>query len=458
MKTTTAVGTGGFLRGGRGPGEQGPGPVGHPSQHHELGPFAAPEHVAVTTHENRGFVGRESGDREVFGPHHAVGDQWRRGGAGREDHELAGVLNLAVRGEHDLALEQRNPVGKELAAHVRGEDALEVVDAVRLAQFGGGLQGIEAEVGKDADPANLFHGRAVDLFDLAHHEVEAAVVGDHDRELVDRNSFAPLHDVDANNVGADSTDPGGNEAQRTGSIGEPHAHKDVDFSLTIAGRCRSHGDQPTKWALPEYEHGVFSPDSYSWPVTQRIGVLGGTFDPVHNAHLAVAADVRDALGLDEVLLVPAGDPWQKRGQVVASAADRLALAARAVEGIDGVSVSAVEVDREGASVTADTLEALQAPDRTLFLILGADAVANMGTWRRLEDTRHLADVVVVERAGDLEVWPPGEGWRVHHVPIPRLDISSTDLRERLASGRPVVGLMPPAVVKEIHQRGLYTGD
>ena len=128
------------------------------------------------------------------------------------------------------------------------------------------------------------------------------------------------------------------------------------------------------------------------------------------------------------------------------------------KGSTGCQVSAVEVEREGASVTADTLEALQAPDRTLFLILGADAVANMGTWRRLEDTRHLADVVVVERAGDLEVWPPGEGWRVHHVAIPRLDISSTDLRARLASGRPVVGLVPPAVVEEIHQRGLYTGD
>lgn len=202
----------------------------------------------------------------------------------------------------------------------------------------------------------------------------------------------------------------------------------------------------------------FRPTRTILPVTERIGVLGGTFDPVHNAHLVVAADVRTALGLDEVLLVPAGDPWQKRGKVVASAADRLALVERAVEGIDGVSASAVEVEREGASVTADTLEALQRPGRTLFLILGADAVANMGTWRRLDDTRHLADVVVVERAGDLEVWPPGDGWRVHHVAIPRLDVSSTDLRERLASGRPVVGLMPPAVVAEIHLRGLYTGD
>jgi nicotinate-nucleotide adenylyltransferase len=189
---------------------------------------------------------------------------------------------------------------------------------------------------------------------------------------------------------------------------------------------------------------------------ERIGVLGGTFDPVHTAHVVVACEVLDQLALDRVLLVVAGDPWQKRGRVVASAADRLALARAAVEGIDGLEVSSVEVEREGPSVTADTLEALQAENRTLFLVLGADAVANMGTWRRLEDTKHLAEIVVVERAGDLEVRPPGEGWRVHHVAVPRLDISSTDVRARLAAGRPIAGLVPPAVVNEIARRGLYT--
>jgi nicotinate-nucleotide adenylyltransferase len=193
-------------------------------------------------------------------------------------------------------------------------------------------------------------------------------------------------------------------------------------------------------------------------VAERIGVLGGTFDPVHCGHLAVAGDVRDALELDEVLLVVAGDPWQKRGTVVASAIDRLALVEIAVERIDGVRASAVEVERDGASVTADTLEALQAPGRTLFLVLGSDAVANMDTWRRLDDTRALADVVVVERAGELQVSPPGEGWRVHHVRVPRLDISSTDLRERLATGRSVAGLMPDEIVTEIRRRGLYTGN
>jgi nicotinate-nucleotide adenylyltransferase len=192
-------------------------------------------------------------------------------------------------------------------------------------------------------------------------------------------------------------------------------------------------------------------------VVERVGVLGGTFDPVHCAHIAVAAEVKDALELDEVLLVVAGDPWQKRGQVVASAADRLALVQCAVEEVDGVRASAVEVERPGPSVTADTLEALHAPGRSLLLILGADAVANMSTWRRLDDTRDLAELVVVERAGDLEVWPPGEGWRVHHVRVPRLDISSTDLRARLATGRTVAGLVPAAVVTEIRRRGLYTG-
>jgi nicotinate-nucleotide adenylyltransferase len=192
------------------------------------------------------------------------------------------------------------------------------------------------------------------------------------------------------------------------------------------------------------------------PRTERLGVFGGTFDPVHNAHLVVATEVRTQLDLDRVLLVVAGDPWQKRGRVVASAAERLALTALAVADIDGVEASAIEVERDAASVTADTLEALAAPQRELFLVLGADAVANMPTWRRLDETRHLATVVVVERAGDAHAEPPGPGWPVERVAIPRLDISSTDLRARLRAGRPVEGQIPHEVVREIRRRGLYT--
>ena len=154
----------------------------------------------------------------------------------------------------------------------------------------------------------------------------------------------------------------------------------------------------------------------------------------------------------------AGDPWQKRGRVWASAADRLALVDAAVDGVDGVEASALEVEREGPSVTADTLEALATPGRDLFLLLGADAVANMPTWKRLEETRELATVVVIERAGDIHAEPPGPGWRFERLPIPRLDVSSTEIRARLSAGRPIDGLVPPAVINLIRSRGLYTSS
>ncbi len=187
---------------------------------------------------------------------------------------------------------------------------------------------------------------------------------------------------------------------------------------------------------------------------ERVGVLGGTFDPVHVGHLVAASDARAALTLDRVLLVVAGDPWQKRGEVIASAADRLALVEAAVAEVEGLEASALEVEREGASVTADTLEDLAAPGRDLFLLLGADAVANMSTWRRLDDTRDLATVVVIEREGEHAV-PPGDGWSVEHLAIPRLDVSSTEVRSRLQRGFPVAGLVPSAVVRQIRDRGLY---
>jgi nicotinate-nucleotide adenylyltransferase len=190
--------------------------------------------------------------------------------------------------------------------------------------------------------------------------------------------------------------------------------------------------------------------------SERIGVLGGTFDPVHVGHLVAGVDAKAALALDRVLFVVAGNPWQKSGRVVASAADRIALVEAALEDVDGLEASSVEIDRDGPSVTADTLEALGGPGRDLFLILGADAVANMSTWKRLDDTRPLATVVVVERAGE-HAHPPGDGWRVEHVAIPRLDVSSSDVRTRLAEGRPIDGLVPPVVVREIERRRLYTG-
>jgi nicotinate-nucleotide adenylyltransferase len=190
--------------------------------------------------------------------------------------------------------------------------------------------------------------------------------------------------------------------------------------------------------------------------SERVGVLGGTFDPVHAGHVVAAVEARSTLRLDRVLFVVAGDPWQKRGRVVASAIDRLALVEIAVDGIEGLEASSLEVERDGPSVTADTLEVLSAPGRELFLLLGADAVANMPTWKRLDDTRGLATIVVIERDGE-HADPPGSGWHVEHLPIPRLEVSSTDVRERLARGLPIDGLVPTAVVESIKERGLYTG-
>ena len=187
----------------------------------------------------------------------------------------------------------------------------------------------------------------------------------------------------------------------------------------------------------------------------RLGIYGGTFDPVHIAHIVVATEVRHALGLDRVLLVPAGDPWQKAGRVVASKTERAEMCEAAISGIHGLEVSRVEVDRTGPSVTADTLEVLGGPDRELFLILGTDAAANLPTWRRLAETRDLATVVVVEREGE-HADPPDPTWRFVHVPIPRLDISSSDLRARLAAGRPVDGLVPAAALQWIRDHDLYT--
>jgi nicotinate-nucleotide adenylyltransferase len=195
--------------------------------------------------------------------------------------------------------------------------------------------------------------------------------------------------------------------------------------------------------------------------SERIGVFGGTFDPIHVAHVVAAVEARRALGLDRVVLVPAGDPWQKRGSVVAPAADRLAMVRAAIVGIEGLEVSPLEVERNGPSYTYQTLEALSRPGRDLFLIVGADVAATMPSWVGVEHLPGLATLVVVDRAEDQ---PPEEGrpadglpagWRCERVSIPRLDVSSTDLRARAARGWPLDGLVPPGAVRLISERGLY---
>lgn len=190
---------------------------------------------------------------------------------------------------------------------------------------------------------------------------------------------------------------------------------------------------------------------------ERLGIFGGTFDPPHVGHLVTAVDVRHACALDRVLLVVNGTPWQKVGsRPISSAEDRYALVRAAVAGVPGLEASRIEIDRGGASYTADTLEALlaQDPARELFVILGSDAAALLPTWERVEAVRRLATVVVVERPGGSP-GAPLAGWRWIDIEVPRLEVSSTDLRARVADGRPLDYLVPAPVVSRIRELGLY---
>jgi nicotinate-nucleotide adenylyltransferase len=185
-------------------------------------------------------------------------------------------------------------------------------------------------------------------------------------------------------------------------------------------------------------------------------VLGGTFDPLHIAHLVAAAEARYALDLDRVLFVVANDPWQKRDRTVSPAEDRYAMVAAALEGVEGFEPSRVELDRGGESYTADTLAELRAqlPDAELFLLVGADVAKELHTWKRVDDVRRLATIAVWRREG-IDVVSPGRGWRMVEVDMPYFEVSSTELRARAAAGHPLDWLVPDAAVRLIRERGLY---
>jgi len=191
-----------------------------------------------------------------------------------------------------------------------------------------------------------------------------------------------------------------------------------------------------------------------------LGVLGGTFDPIHVGHLVAAVNVRHALDLDLVLLVVANRPWQKEGtRPVTPAEDRLAVVRAAVGQVPGVEASDLEIVRSGISYTADTLAALHAaePAADLVLVIGADVAATLHTWERLDEVRARCRLAVVNRPGAPPPRVPG-GWRAEVVEIPALEVSSTDLRARVADGRPLDYLVPEAAVHEIRRRGLYAPE
>jgi len=197
-------------------------------------------------------------------------------------------------------------------------------------------------------------------------------------------------------------------------------------------------------------------------VTTRIGVFGGTFDPVHVGHLVAAVNARYTLELDRVLLVVANEPWQKADErPVTPAVDRFALVAAAVSESEGIEASDLEIRRGGPSYTADTVIELGAlhAGAELFVIVGADVVPGLSTWQRVDEVRELATLVVVNRPGaaavDIATSPHLRGFRAVAIEVPALEISSTDLRDRAATGRPLDFLVPGPAVRLLRERGLY---
>jgi nicotinate-nucleotide adenylyltransferase len=190
----------------------------------------------------------------------------------------------------------------------------------------------------------------------------------------------------------------------------------------------------------------------------RIGVFGGTFDPIHTGHLVAAVNAKYAADLDLCYFVVANVPWQKEGmRELTPARIRYSLVERAIEGLEGFEVSDIELRHGGHSYTVETLRGLREmhPEDDLVLVVGADAAANLPTWERSEDLPSLAELLVVSRPGfsPPERVDPWSCWSV--VEIPSLDISSTDLRSRARDGRPLDFLLPRFAIEFIAETGLY---
>ncbi len=194
---------------------------------------------------------------------------------------------------------------------------------------------------------------------------------------------------------------------------------------------------------------------------RRVGLLGGSFDPVHHAHVALADAALDHLHLDALRWIPAGAPWQ-RPPLGASPADRAAMVALAIAGRDGMTVDPIEVNRAGPSYTSDTIDAMVGEDVQLVLILGGDQLANFCTWHRWQDIATHAELAIAARDGllpdtpePLAQWLSAQGRRLSDLPMPAMPVSASLVRRRLAQGEPVDDLVPAAVVQYIRDHRLY---
>jgi nicotinate-nucleotide adenylyltransferase len=193
---------------------------------------------------------------------------------------------------------------------------------------------------------------------------------------------------------------------------------------------------------------------------RRVGVMGGTFDPIHNGHLVAASEVAARFTLDEVVFVPTGQPWQKSNRDVAPAEDRYLMTVIATASNPMFSVSRVDIDRPGETFTIDTLSDLRREygDTTeLFFITGADALAQIVGWHQSDELFKLAHFVGVTRPGHHLADPGFPAGAVSLIEVPALAISSTDCRSRVEAGEPVWYLVPDGVVQYISKRRLYRG-
>ena len=192
----------------------------------------------------------------------------------------------------------------------------------------------------------------------------------------------------------------------------------------------------------------------------RIGVMGGTFDPIHIGHLVAASEVAHHFHLDRVVFVPTGQPWQKSDRLVSAPEDRYLMTVIATAPDDRFSVSRVDVDRDGPTYTVDTLRDIRAEigeEHDYHFITGADALGDILSWREPDEVLRLAHLVGVTRPGHVLADPGLAPGRVTLLEIPALAISSSDIRARVARGEPIRYLVPPGVEAYIAKVGLYAG-
>ena len=195
------------------------------------------------------------------------------------------------------------------------------------------------------------------------------------------------------------------------------------------------------------------------PVKKRLGVMGGTFDPIHHGHLVAASEVVSQFHLDEVVFVPTGTPWQKDRRPVSPAEDRYLMTVVATMSNPQFSVSRIDIDRQGPTYTTDTLRELRSlnPDAELFFITGADALSQIFSWRNAQELFDLAHFIGVTRPGHTLTDPGLPAGGVSLVEVPALAISSTDCRLRVSRDEPIWYLVPDEVVRYIDKRKLYRG-